>query len=209
NIGRAGSTAPTAGKTWRPVFNPVVVDLFQGPPAPRDAPFTTVMNWQAHQPLSFQGTTYGQKDVEFQKFLDLPRSTTARLEVAVAGRVPREKLRACGWLVRSAHDVTDSFDSYRDYILASRGEFSVAKHVYVATNSGWFSDRSAVYLAGGRPVVLEETGFSEHLPCGRGLFSVRSIDEAAAALEEINGNYDRHCTLAREPACEHPDAPVA
>jgi hypothetical protein len=166
------------------------------------------MNWQAHEALSFNGTSYGQKDVEFRKFIGLPRRTPALLEVAVAGRVPRDELLGYGWRIRSAHEVTASFDSYHDYIRASKGEFSVAKNVYVATHSGWFSDRSAAYLASGRPVVLQETGFSEHLPCGRGLFSVRSVDEAAAALEAINGNYDQHARWAREVAREHLDARV-
>ena len=208
NVGSARSTAPTAGRSWRPLFNPVVVDLFPSPPPPPDAPLTTVMNWQAHEPFSFQGTTYGQKDVEFRKFMGLPRRTRAPLELAAAGRMPLEELREHGWMVRSAHEVTASFDSYGDYILASKGEFSVAKQVYVATNSGWFSDRSAAYLACGRPVVLQETGFSAHLPCGRGLFAVCSIDEAAAALDELNGNFDRHSAWARELAREHLDARV-
>ena len=208
NVGSAGNTIPTAGKSWRPLFNPVVTDLFDISPPPPDAPFTTVMNWQAHGKLVFQGVTYGQKDVEFQRFIDLPCRTSAALEVAVSGRIPRDELTAAGWRIRSAHDVTISYDAYRDYIAASRGEFSVAKHIYVATHSGWFSDRSAAYLAAGRPVVLQETGFSQHLPCGRGLFAASTPGEAAAALDEISGDYARHSAWAREVAREHLDARV-
>ncbi len=208
NVGSAASAIPRAGQRWRPLFNPVVSELFAGPPPPADAPFTTVMNWQAHGKLVFQAMTYGQKDVEFQKFMCLPRRTSARLEAAVAGRIPRDELLACGWQIRDAHEVTASFDSYRDYIHASMGEFSVAKHVYVATNSGWFSDRSAAYLASGRPVVLEETGFSRHLPCGRGLFAVSTLEEAAGAIEAIRGDYHRQSAWARELAREHLDARV-
>jgi hypothetical protein len=101
-----------------------------------------------------------------------------------------------------------SFDSWRDYIRASRGEFSVCKNVYVATNSGWFSDRSACYLASGRPVVMQDTGFSAHLPCGRGLFAVRNAEEAAAAIAEINGNYQRHSRAARALASEFLDTGI-
>jgi hypothetical protein len=208
SVGAAGCAITTVGKTRRPLFNPVVPELFEVPPPPQDAPFTTVMNWQAHGKLVYRGQTYGQKDVEFQKFISLPRRTTVPLEVAVAGRFPRAELAASGWRIKSAHDVTASYDAYRNYIAASQGEFSVAKQVYVATHSGWFSDRSAAYLAVGRPVVLQETGFSQHLPCGRGLFAVRSIDEAAAALEEIHGDYARHSAWAREVAREHLDARV-
>jgi hypothetical protein len=208
NVGTERSTAPTAGKRWRPLFNPVVVDLFDGPAAPPNVPFTTVMNWQAHQPLRYRGVTYGQKDVEFEKFMDLPRRTSAAVEVAVSGQIPRERLLNCGWRLRSAHEVTKSFDSYRDYIQSSKGEFSVAKNVYVATNSGWFSDRSAAYLASGRPVVLQATGFEDHLPCGRGLFAVRTADEAAAAIEEICRDHDRHARWAREMAREHLDTRI-
>jgi hypothetical protein len=209
NLGTERSRAPTAGRAWRPLFNPVVVDLFRETPPPDDAPFTTVMNWQAHAPLEFNGQVYGQKDVEFARFLNLPTLTSVPLEVAVAGKnAPRGRLIESGWRVRDAHEVTTSFDSYVDYIRRSRGEFSVCKNVFVALNTGWFSDRSAAYLASGRPVVLQETGFSEHLPCGRGLFAAHSPDEAAAALEEVQGNYPQHTKWARELAREYLDTRV-
>jgi glycosyltransferase involved in cell wall biosynthesis len=99
-----------------------------------------------------------------------------------------------------------TFDSYRDYIAGSSAEFSVCKSAYVSTNSGWFSDRSAAYMASGRPVVMQETGFSQHLPCGEGLFAPRTVDEAAAAMEEIRSDYRRHSKRAREIAAEHLDA---
>jgi hypothetical protein len=109
--------------------------------------------------------------------------------------------------VRNGHEVTASYDSFGDYIRASAGEFGVCKHVFVATNSGWFSDRSAAYLASGRPVVLQDTGFGEHLPCGRGLFAVRTADEAAAALDEICRDYTLHSRAARALAHDFLDAP--
>jgi hypothetical protein len=203
NVGTAKSTAPTAGRSWRTLFHPVVVDLFPHFPGEADAPFTTVMNWQSHAPIEFGGRTYGQKDVEFAKFVDLPRRTRAAMEVAVAGKdVPRDQLRDSGWRVRDAHQTTKSFDAFQQYIFDSKGEFGVCKNVFVVTSSGWFSDRSAAYLASGRPVVLEDTGFSDHLPCGRGLFAVSTLDEAAAAIDEINNDYDRHSSAARQIARE-------
>lgn len=207
NIGTAKSCAPTGGFQWRHVFHPICIDLFKVVPASAGAPFTTVMNWQSHTPIPYKGAIYGQKDLEFEKFLSLPRLTSAVLEVAVGGhQVPTERLLAAGWRLRSAHDVTISYDSFLHYICKSQGEFSVCKNVFVATNSGWFSDRSAAYLASGRPVVLQETGFSGHLPCGRGLFAVKDAAQAAEAIRSIEKDYQKHSQWAREIANEHFDS---
>jgi len=207
NIGTHSSTAPTAGKEWRLVWNMVATELFQTDASEPGASFTTVMNWQSHDPIDFRGTTYGQKDVEFKKFMQLPRMADAPLEVAVSGRqVPTQELRDSGWRIRDGREATLSFDSYREYIRRSRGEFSVCKNIFVATRSGWFSDRSAAYLASGRPVVLQDTGFSAHLPCGRGLFAVSSVEQAVEAIKEINSNYSLHSNAAREIAAEYLDA---
>jgi hypothetical protein len=159
--------------------------------------------------VEFNGETYGGKDVEFGKFIDLPRHTDVPLEIAVDGgrSLPRQRLIECGWHVRNSYDVSMSVGSFRQYITQSKGEFSVSKHVYVATHTGRFSDRSAAYLATGRPVVLQDTGFSEHLPCGRGLFAVRTAEEAAAAIEDIRGDYERHCRWAHDIAAEYLSAP--
>ena len=207
NLGTPACSGPTGGQQWHPIFDPVVVDLFPyAPPAP-GAPFTTVMSWQTHQPIRFNGKTYGQKDMEFPKFLDLPARIEVPLELAITGEtMPVEELTENGWRLRDSHLVTRSFDSWRDYIRDSKGEFSVCKNVFVAINSGFFSDRSAVYLASGRPVVMQETGFSAHLPCGCGLFAVKTAEEAAAAIEEIESDYERHAKGAREVALEHLEA---
>ncbi|MGI9292889.1 MAG: hypothetical protein ACR2PS_02820 [Pseudomonadales bacterium] len=208
NIGTEQSSAPTAGKQWQHVFNPVVTDIFPIRPAPPQAPFTTVMNWQSHDPIHYNGRIYGQKDVEFARFLDLPARVETKLEVAAAGKVPRDDLLDAGWQLQDAHSVTSSFDTYADYIGASAGEFSVCKNVFVATRSGWFSDRSAAYLSTGRPVVLQDTGFSTHLPCGRGLYAVNSVEEAAVAIEEISGDYPHHSRWAAELAREYLDSSI-
>jgi hypothetical protein len=164
------------------------------------------MNWQSHKDFEFKGVKYGQKDVEFEKFIQLPSRTSIPLEVAVAGReAPLQRLAKAGWRTRNAQDVTLSVDGYRNYIRASRGEFSVCKHMSVVTRTGWFSERSAAYLASGRPVVMQDTGFSQHLPCGRGLFAVRTVEEAAAALEAIQRDYQRHAQWARDLALTYLD----
>lgn len=209
NIGRPGCTAPTAGLPWGHVFNPVVPSLFATLPPPAGAPFTTVMNWQAHDEIEFRGARFGQKDVEFSKFETLPGRVEVPMEIAVAGRnVPVQRLSALGWTLRDAHEVTSSVRSYLDYIAGSMGEFGVCKNVFVATRSGWFSDRSAAYLASGRPVVLQSTGFEEHLPCGEGLFAVGSMAEAAEAIIRIQADYPRHSAAARSIAVEHLDTRV-
>jgi hypothetical protein len=207
-LATATYTGPTAGQSWRAVFNPVVVDLFDPVPPPPGAPFTTIMTWQAHAELSYRGTIWRQKDVEFAKFIDLPLRSKARFDLAVSGGDGelRETLQAAGWTTRSARETTLSYDGYRDYITRSAGEFSVCKQAYVALRTGWFSDRSAAYLAAGRPVVMQETGFSACLPCGEGLFAVTTVDEAADAIAEIEGNYARHSTAARDLARAHLDA---
>lgn len=214
NIGTGASSAPSAGKSWRHVFHPVVTEIFDGlvPTASEAAPtsaqaFNTVMNWQSYEPIVFEGETFGHKDVEFERFMNLPDLVPVDLEVAVSGSdVPRQRLAQAGWRVRDAHEVTISFDTFRDYIEASAGEFSVCKSGYVRTNGGWFSDRSAAYLAAGRPVVMQETGFSAHLPTGLGLFAVTTIDEAAAALAEIRRDHRRHSLEASRIARDFLDS---
>jgi hypothetical protein len=206
NIGTDKTTAPTAGRQWRPMFDPIDIAQFIFHPAKRHAPFTTVMNWQSHEWIEFNGTRYGQKDVEFVKFMDLPSRVSAPLELAVAGKhFQTRPLTEAGWRIRHAHEVTRSIDSFKDYIYASKGEFSVCKHACVAMNTGWFSDRSAAYLASGRPVIMQETGFSSHLPCGRGLFAVHTVEEAATAINQVNADYKRHSKWARDIAIEYLD----
>lgn len=206
NVGTAFSTAPTAGKEWRHIFHPVAVDSFEATEPPDGAPFTTLMNWQSHEPIEWEGVTYGQKDVEFEKFIDLPTYSDVGLELAISGnKVPERTLRASGWRLRDGHDVAASYDSFRSYIQGSTGEFSVCKNVFVAMNTGWFSDRSAAYLAAGRPVVMQETGFSSHLPVGDGLFAVQTVDEAASAIDQIRSRYRHHSSAAHALAAEYLD----
>lgn len=200
NVGTEASLAPSAGKDWRHMFHPVVPELFSNSHPP-GAAYTTVMNWQSYEPVEYDGQVFGHKDVEFERFIDLPRLTSASVEVAVSGtNVPAERIRASAWQMCEAHAVTATFDSFREYIFASRGEFSVCKSGYVRLNTGWFSDRSAAYLAAGRPVVMQETGFSAHLPCGRGIFAVSDAEEAAAAIAEIETDYAKHSEAASEIA---------
>jgi hypothetical protein len=202
NIGRAGCTIPTGGVDWLPAVPPVVPEIWEGAEPPANAPFTTVANWGSYGGLTYEGEHYGQKDEEFLRLLDLPHRTSQRLELAISGgQDMHDRLRAAGWSVRDAgEEVSADVPTYRSYITGSRGEFSAAKHAYVKTRSGWFSDRSVCYLAAGLPVVLQDTGFGDWLPTGRGVLAFTSAEEAADALGRVNAEYPAHRRAAREMA---------
>jgi hypothetical protein len=209
HIGTERSTAPTVGLAWHHVFHPVDTRLHQPHSLLPDRPFTTVMNWRSLPPVEIDGARYGMKDVEFDKFLGLPRLVDVPCEVAVEGHdVPFEMLRDAGWSVVPAIATTSSMAAYNDYIDGSRGEFSVAKEVYVGLNAGWFSDRSATYLARGRPVVVQDNGLEGVLPLGEGLFAVRDADAAADAIRAITAEPERHAKAARRIAREFLDTDV-
>jgi hypothetical protein len=150
---------------------------------------------------------YGQKDRQFAPFFTLPRETGQPMEVAMnPPSSVRRRLEAGGWDVVNPLDVARTPEAYQQYLQLSRGEFSVAKHGYVATRCGWFSERSACYLASGRPVVVEETGFSEWMNTGMGVVAFQTKDEAVAGLESVASRYGKHCRAAQEIAAEYFDS---
>lgn len=209
NLGTPACSLPVDDRfTFLPTRQPVALDLWQGRPKRPDACFTTIANWRQHwRDVRYQGERYGwSKDVEWQKFIELPGRSGAGFELALSGYQPadRELLEASGWAVRDALDLDN--DSYRDYVAGSAGEFTVAKDQNVRFATGWFSDRSASYLAAGRPVVTQDTGFVKVLPTGEGLFAVRDLDSAAAAIEAIQSDPKRHQRAAAEIAREYFDA---
>ncbi len=208
NVGKAGNIIPTAGINWAYIFNPVNTGLFNRTTPPIKAPYSTIMNWKSYESIEYKGITYGQKDVEFEKFISLPKLVNVPVEVAVSGlHIAKEnELREKGWSINSAQKVTFSFNSFRKYLSNCKGEFSVCKNMYTATCSGWFSDKSAAYMANGRPVVVQDTGFSKYLPVGEGLFAVADVNEAKNAIEIIESDYDWHCKKAWEIGCEYLDA---
>ena len=165
------------------------------------------MSWKIDErPPEIAGCVLGAKDREFEKFMELPRQAGRPLELAVSGRAPRETLAANGWRLTEGHAVSSNATIYRDYILRSRGEWSVAKQAYVATRSGWFSCRTACYLAAGKPAVVQDTAWSKFYPTGRGLFAFSTIEEAAAGLAAVERDYPAHARAAREVAAEFFDA---
>jgi hypothetical protein len=197
---------------YLPTRQPVVLDLWQPPAAPYCRAFTTIAKWKKSRKqrvISLNGETYQwSKDLEFARFLDLPQRTSQRLELALA-TVPehdRAMLEEHGWEVADAAAVSRSLEEYQHYVHFSRGEFTVAKDINIRTRSGWFSDRSACYLAAGKPVINQDTGFDNVLPTGEGLFSFRTMDDILAAFDRINTNYEKHSRAAFEIAREYFDA---
>ena len=208
SIGRPHCAIPTALFVWQPTRQPIVLDCWEKPgPAVRDV-CTTVMSWQPDGgSVTVNGLVYGGKHAEFGKFINLPRRTPQVFELAIGGGLPPvDLLRQHGWHVIDAYTVSPDPWKYREYICTSKAEFSVAKQAYVATRSGWFSCRSACYLAAGKPVVVQDTGFSEHLPTGEGLLAFSTEDEALEAIEQINRDYQRHAAAASRLAREYFDS---
>lgn len=209
NIGKEGNKVPRLDIAWKHLYNPVNTKLFPVLPVRANGAYTTIMNWKSYEPVEYDGITYGQKDIEFLKFMALPMQVDCAMEVAISGPdIPFDSLHANRWATKNAHDVTVSFDSFRAFIQSSRGEFSVCKHVYIANDTGWVSDKSAAYLASGRPVVVQDTGFSRHIPVGAGLFGVNDIDEAREAIQAIEGNYEWHSKMARQIALDYFDTSI-
>src|SRR5438445_3217506 len=203
HVGAPDCLIPTCGIRWHPTRQPIVLANWPVRAAP-DGPFTTVMSWKIEPtPPSLGGRVYGGKDVEFERFMDLPSCTPETLEVALSGAAPGERIVAAGWRLRDARGVSATMAAYRDYLLASRGECSIAKNAYVALRSGWFSTRTAAYLACGKPAVVQETGWSAHVRPGPGRHACTTAEEAVAALAAIRADYARACRQAREVAEAH------
>jgi len=201
NINDPSCRIPSCGVTWMPTRQPIVLDDWPITFDSDAACYTTVMSWKTDVTLpNLDGVTYGGKDVEFRKFLALPRQVGVSLEVAMSGAAPRDELRRHGWRIVDAYEKSCTMDAYRDYLRGSRAEWSIAKNAYVASRSGWFSTRSAAYLALGKPVVVQDTGFRPYYPTGAGILTFSSVAEAAAAIECIERDYRHHCEAARAAA---------
>jgi hypothetical protein len=210
NFGAPDCTMPDAGIAWRKTRMPVVSELW---PARADqlgpaSAWGTVMTWNVFKgKLEYRGAEYRGKAGEFDKIAGLPHRLGQTFRVAVGGtEAPLATLAAQGWMVEDGPSATLTPADYQDYLAASRGEVSVAKQVYVALRTGWFSTRSACYLAASRPVVVQDTGFSNFLPVGRGLHVFATEDDAVAAIEAIEANYAAETRAARDVAIAHFDA---
>lgn len=206
-IGQPDCTVPTAGRKWnatRTVIDTAFWTVTKGSPS---LPLTALMNWAASEDLEYEGRTYGHKNREFGKFIDLPRRSGRPCRLAVAGRdAPKAELAELGWDLVSPARSTQTIDAYRAFIAGSSADLGVAKQAYVATRSGWFSDRSTCFLASGRPVLHQDTGCGEWLPVGEGILLFSDMDSLLAALDSLDSHYETHARAARAIAEEYFEA---
>jgi hypothetical protein len=211
-LGREGCEVPVEGFTYRPTRQPVVLDWWPPPaefpqPPPGGLRFTTVANFeQTHKDIEFRGETYTwTKSAEFLKLLDVPRRAGVTIELALAleDADTLALLRRAGFGVVPATALSRDPCAYRDFVTASGAEFTAAKDQNVRLRSGWFSDRTATYLATGRPSVVQDTGFDVALPVGDGLLAFRTPEEAVEALQRVAADYRHHSRAAHAIAQEH------
>lgn len=209
NIGAPDCRMPIGLFNWTPTRQPVVLDCFERAavlPAFRRQVLTTVLSWQPSEKNPVvDGITYGGKSVEFERFINLPSRSALPLELAISG-MPGDRLRTHGWKLVDAYKVSHDPWVYRDYLAHSLGELSMAKNAYVASRSGWFSCRTACYLALGVPAIVQDTGFKKVIPTGEGVFSFATSDEAADAIEQLVSDPNRHAKAARAIAEEYFDS---
>ncbi|MDQ6913931.1 MAG: hypothetical protein M3119_08390 [Verrucomicrobiota bacterium] len=212
NVNTRKFPVPKRRLKWLPTRQPVVMDFWQGRDAPkRSAVFTSIANWSTsgQKDIKWRGEKYlWSKSREFLRFIAAPRKAGEPFELAtdIKKEETREKFRKNHWRLHSPVALSIDHHRYRDYIQNSKGEFTVAKDQYVRLNTGWFSDRSACYLAAGRPVITQETGFSDHYGNSSGLFAFNSLGEIAEAVKMINADYRKHSRAATSLAAEVFDA---
>ncbi len=208
NLGALDCGVPVGRFAYRPTRQPIVLDWWPASSSPSPiCPFTTIANWQqSGKDVEWNGELYTwSKHHEFLKFLDLPKRAglSFELSLACADSSALRLLASQGWRVIDAIRLSRDMFAYRDYILRSRGEFTVAKDQNVRLRSGWFSDRSACYLAGGTPVITQDTGFGNILPTGKGLFAFSTMEDILAAFDAIHSDYKSHRRAARAIAEEY------
>jgi hypothetical protein len=211
NIGQPDCLLPTGGLRWHTTRPPVLLDQWpEQSAAPIPAAFTTVGTWRNKgNDVELDGRTYyWSKHVNFAKMLDVPKRAGQAVELAtdLSAGPDYERALAGGFSFRPVVPMSLDIDAYRSYISASRGEFTVAKDLYVSTRSGWFSDRTVCYLAAGRPAVTQFTGFEKFIPAGAGLVGFADDASAVEALRAVSADYPRHARAAREIAREYFDA---
>ncbi len=211
-LGTPGCPVPTLGLTWLPTLPPVALDHWPVAGPPTRASFTSVGNWRSYGAIEHAGVHHGLKAHSLRGLLPLPGATGASFELAFAihpdERADLALLAAHGWRLVDPHEAAGDPARYRAFVAGSRAEIGIAKSGYVTSRCGWFSDRSACYLASGRPVVAQDTGFGAHLPTGEGLLAFAGLDGAVEAVREVEAAYARHARAARALAEAHLDAAV-
>ena len=211
-LGTAASPVPTGGLCWLPVLPPVVLDRWTPAPPTREPVVTSVGHWRSYGSVEWAGVQYGQRAHSARQLLDVPGRSPLPVRLAL-GISPKEtadleRLRRSGWALLDPAVVAGTPEDYRAFVRTSAGELGIAKAGYVAARTGWFSDRSACYLAAGRPVVAQDTGWTAALPTGPGLHAYDDAAGAVAGLERVAADLTGASTAARELAREHLDARV-
>jgi hypothetical protein len=210
NLGSPSCEIPTCGLEWVGIHPPVALDMWPCSPSSSRA-FRGVGSWRGpYGPIEREGRTLGLRVHEFRKFAELPRLVDADFEVALdidaTDHRDVELMRANHWHLADPLAAAGTPTAYGGFIRSSGAEISIAKNIYVDTKSGWFSDRSACFLASGRPVLAQDTGFDASLPAGEGLLAFGTLEEAVEGVEEILGDWPRHSKAARAVAEEELDA---
>jgi hypothetical protein len=210
NLGAPQCPFPTCGIPWEKTLPPVVLEEWTTNQPPGDA-YSTVADWRSFYPIEWNGVWYNQKADAFKSIIELPRRVRVPLELCLSiDAAERDwlELERHGWQLTPPGVHAASIDAYRNYVVGSRGEFSAVKQGYAVGRTGWFSDRSACYLAAGRPVIVQDTGIGTYLPTGMGLLIFKGIEDAASALEAVESDYARHACAATDIAREFLDAAV-
>lgn len=206
-IGAPGCPVPSCGHEWIKTFQPIVLEHWPFADGIVHNALTTVGHWRGYGSIEHEGIFYGQKAHSLRRFIELPTRTSERFMLALAIHGDEERdlsaLSTNGWALLDPAKVASTPDDYRSFLQGSKAEFGIAKSGYVASRCGWFSDRSVCYLASGRPVVAQETGFSRFLPVGEGLLAFDSVEGAVAAVDAMNADYSRHARAARAIAEEY------
>jgi hypothetical protein len=213
NIGKEDCRIPQFDFEWHTTKKPICLqDWHQQDPAPPKYNFTSIMNWTERPDFMYQDEEWGQKNKEFKKFHALPSVSGQKFEIIInrpkdeATTKAIQQLESMGWNILSPDHLIEDKDHYRDFVQSSMAEFSITKETYIKSNSGWFSGRSAVYLASGRPVITQDTQWSKYIPSGNGVIAMHDLESANAAVKEVTQNYKHHSSAALDIAQEYFDS---
>jgi hypothetical protein len=212
NLNSDDCGVPDTGIHWQPTLQPIDLEYWKFSEQPDNGQFTTVMNWVSYPPKTWQGESYGQKDVEFLKFIQFPQQSSASLSIAMGQGIgrkrPTDQILNAGWKILEPDEHLPDHTTYHHFLSTSKAEWSIAKEGYVKANTGWFSCRTACYLAAGRPALVQDTGWTQHLPHDDGLLAFTNMPECVAGIQKITTDYAAQRRAARAFAEKYLDAKV-
>lgn len=212
NIGKPDCRIPEFDFKWHTTKKPICLAEWDQSIKPSRFGFTTIMNWTERPDFTFENESWGQKNKEFKKFYDVPRKSGQNFDIIInrpkdeATAQSMDHLRSCEWNILNADELIGDKELYRNFVQNSLAEFSITKETYIKSHSGWFSGRSAVYLASGRPVLTQDTQWSKYIPAGNGVIAIEDLQSATDAVKEVVNNYEHHSRAAKEIAHEYFDS---